>query len=78
MVKVMVDGIKNYLIRFYNYYEFYDNAQDPHESEPRLISNSMSIDTIDEVNLSGSILVLSRYKRIREEENSLKLKNDVD
>ena len=39
---------------------------------------SMEMDTIDEENLSGSILVLSRYKRRREEQHSLELKNDVD
>ena len=39
---------------------------------------SMEMDTIDEVNLSGLILVLTRYKRRREEQNSLELKNDVD
>ena len=39
---------------------------------------SMEMDTIDEENFSGSILVLSRYKRRREEQHSLELKNDVD
>ena len=80
MAKVIVDGIKNYLIRLYGYYKFYDNAQDHHQSESRLTSKSMSMemDTIDEENLSGSILVLSRYKQRREEQHSLELKNDVD
>ena len=80
MVKVMVDDIKNYLIRLYDYYKFYDNAQDHHQSESRLTSKSMNMemDTIDEENLSGSILVLSRYKQRREEQHSLELKNDVD
>ena len=80
MAKVMVDGIKNYLIRLYDYYKFYDNAQDHHQSESRLTSKSMSMDmdTIDEENFSGSISVLSRYKRRREEQHSLELKNDVD
>ena len=80
MAKVMVDGIKNYLIRLYDYYKFYDNAQDHHQSESRLTSKSMSMDmdTIDEENFSGSILVLSRYKQRREEQHSLELKNDVD
>ena len=80
IAKVMVEGIKNYLIRLYGYYKFYDNAQDHHQSESRLTSKSMSMemDTIDEENLSGSILVLSRYKRRREKQHSLELKNDVD
>ena len=64
----MVDVIKNYLIRLHDYYKLYDNALDHHQSESRLTSKSMSMemDTIDEVNLNGSILVLSRYKRRRE------------
>ena len=80
MAKVMVDDIKNYLIRLYDYYKFYDNAQDHHQFESRLTSKSMSMDmdTIDEENFSGSILVLSRYKRRREEQNSLEFKNDVN
>ena len=80
MAKVMVDDIKNYLIGFYDYYKFYDNAQDHHQCESSLTSKSMSMemDTINEENLSGSILVLSRYKRRREEQHSLELKNDVD
>ena len=80
MAQVTVDSIKNYLNRLYDYDKFYDNAQDHHQSESRLTSKSMSmeIDTIDEVNLSGLVLVLSRYKRRREEQNSLELKNDVD
>ena len=49
MAKVMVDGIKNYLICLYDYYKFYDNAQDHHQSASRLTSKSMSMemDTID-------------------------------
>ena len=80
MAKVMVDGIKNYFIRLYAYYKFYDNAQDHHQSESRLTSKSMSIEmnTIDEENLSGSILVLSRYKRRREEQYSLELMMWID
>ena len=34
--------------------------------------------TTNEVNLSGSILILSRNKRRREEQNSLELTNDID
>ena len=69
MAKVIVDGIKNNLIHLYNYYKFYDNAQDHHQYESRLASKSMSMemDTIDKVNLSGSILVLSGYKCRTEE-----------
>ena len=64
MAKMIVDGIKNYLIRLYDYYKFYDNARDHHQYESRLASKSMNMemDTIDKVNWSGSILVLSRYK----------------
>jgi len=64
MAKLMVDGIKNYLIRLYDYYRFYDNAQDHHQSESRLTSKSMSMemDTIDEKNLSDSILVLFKIQ----------------
>ena len=59
MVILMVDGIKNYLTRLCDYFKFYDNAQGHHQYESRLTPSSMSMDTIDEVNLSGSILVLS-------------------
>ena len=38
---------------------------------------SMEINTIDGVNLSGSILVLSRYKR-RVEQNSLDPNEELD
>ena len=82
-------GIQEFLIQWSTnvnfvlsnmFVKFYDNSQYHHQSESRLTSKSMSMemDTIDEENLSGSILVLSRYKRRREEQNSLELKNDVD
>lgn len=66
LIFIIVVLVTNWITYHFNFRNFYDdamdNAQGHHQSKLRVTSNSMRMDTIDEVNLSGLILILSRYK----------------
>jgi len=86
MAKALVDGIEAYLMRLYNFYKsqvdgfdggdlsaqscVYEQVESSDSS--RLLSSGIIVET------DPSGRVLSRYKRRREERNTLELRNDVD
>ena len=87
MVKVLVDEIEAYLMWLYNCYKsqvdgstFHNdlNGQDVCEQVEWSDSLRLLLSLKTTVETGAGCKVLSRYKRRRQEQNTLELRNDVD